>query len=266
MINIFRNYADNKRMVYEEPSIEFYSETYFRESCGGFEEFQSSEGMNLDAIRSYILSLYAKNKNHAALDVGCGRGELVLALSDLGVEKVVGIDLSEDSIALSKTTCAKKIESGQVTLAVMSCTKLEFPDDQFDVIFMTDVVEHLNDQNLKMAISEARRVLKPGGQLIIHTLPTVNYKTFGQYIIKIYFNLKGIEWWTPTSKEEVRHAGHVNIQSKPSMAYYLAQSFDKDRTRVYYGPARNEGAVKKAVGMLGLWSIFSPHLWAVAFK
>jgi SAM-dependent methyltransferase len=53
----------------------------------------------------------------------------------------------------------------------MDATSLEFDSDTFDVGLMLDVVEHLHPPILEKVLQEVGRVLKPGGKLIIHTVP-----------------------------------------------------------------------------------------------
>lgn len=266
MLQILKNYRYNTRHIYKEPPIEIYNEDYYKNQCGGFETFCHSNGEELDAIRQYVLSLCPLQHDYSALDIGCGRGEIVFSLARTGLRYVVGIDLSDDSINISRKVCDRQIENGQIAIQRMSATQLELDDKIFDVIYMTDIVEHLSDANLKKAISEAHRVLKPGGSLVIHTLPTVNYKLYGQYITKYYFGLKGMKWWTPTSQEEAALCGHVNIQSKFSLESYLYKSFEAKNVKVFYDVVNSGSALKRLVSMLGLWKIMSPHLWAVAIK
>lgn len=265
MLEIIKNFYDNKRRIYDEPSIEIYDDQYFKSSCGGFDLFHISQGKILDDVRKYILDLRPLKKHYSALDIGCGRGELVFGLAEQGLAYVVGIDLSEDAIRLAQQTCSNEIKSNQVAIQKMSATQLDFANETFDIAYMTDIVEHLSDQNLKKAISEAYRILKPGGCLIVHTLPTVNFKLYGQYLTKYYFNLKGKQRWTPTAKEEVS-LGHINIQSKDSLESCLQESFQSSRIQVFYGPVNPNGYLKKIVSMLNLWTIISPHLWAIATK
>ncbi|GFE68198.1 class I SAM-dependent methyltransferase [Chroococcus sp. FPU101] len=265
MIEFIKNYQDNKRRIYQEPSIDIYNEEYYTKECGGSEIFKLSQGSELDDVRSYVLKLCSLKPGDTAIDIGCGRGELLFALANHELHHVVGIDLSQESVNLSLQTCQQQIAQGQVTVKNMSATQLEFDNNTFDIAFMTDLVEHLSDANLRQAISEAYRVLKPGGTLIIHTLPTINFKLYGQYITKYYFRLKSIDWPTPTTKEEIVF-GHINIQSKSSLKLYLHQSFLSNDIQVFYAPVNPNGLLKKLITLLGLWSIMSPHLWAIAKK
>lgn len=263
--DIIKNYRDNARHIYKEPPINIYDDEYYKSQCGGFELFIHSKGTRLDDLREYALSLSPLSDAYVALDVGCGRGELVFALAQLRLNHVVGIDLSQDSVDISCQTCEQQIKTGQVSIQKMSATELKFNDNTFDIVYMTDIVEHLDNINLTKAISEVYRVLKPGGSLIIHTLPTVNFKLYGQYIAKLFFSFKGLEWATYTTKEEVKF-GHVNIQSKPSLESYIFQSFLRENVQVFYAPVNSDSLLKKIVALSGLWTIMSPHLWAVVRK
>ena len=251
MLEIIKNYRDNQRRVYEEPPISIYDEEYYTKQCGGFEIFLDSDGQALDDSRQRVLDLCEVNASFSALDIGCGRGELVFALAERGLTYVEGIDLSEDAIDFAVKVCDGKKFKGKVNVQLMSATELEFLDNTFDVAYMTDIVEHLSSENLKKAVSEAYRVLKPGGVLVIHTLPTVNFKLYGQYLMKYYMRLRGQEWWTPTSKQEIS-SEHINIHSRESLRDYLLCSYSSKTTNVFYGPVNPHSLLKKIVGFFGV--------------
>ncbi len=108
--------------------------------------------------------LFARYLKHApangrALDIGCGTGANLRLLHDMRF-RAVGLDASSDAIGF----CAAKglaAERG-------SATALPFPDQTFDVVLATDVIEHLDDD--AKALREIARVLKKGGIAII-TVP-----------------------------------------------------------------------------------------------
>jgi SAM-dependent methyltransferase len=90
--------------------------------------------------------------------MGCSGGPLIQQLHADGYRRVTGIDISPAAIALCR-------QRDLVDTYVMDAQKLSFPDGRFDVITASDVLEHLADA--PGAIREWRRLLKPGGVLIV---------------------------------------------------------------------------------------------------
>ena len=101
-------------------------------------------------------------KNAAILDVGCGGGRTVRKLVALAPEgKVVGLDYSAASVAVSRETNADDIASGRVQVEQGSVAALPFPDCTFDVV--TAVETHYYWPDLAANVGEVLRILKPGG-------------------------------------------------------------------------------------------------------
>lgn len=90
------------------------------------------------------------------LDVGCGTGQS-RAIYIQHCQQYTGLDLSETAIEMAKR---KFPES---TWQVGDATKLSFPESSFDVVAFSSVLHHIPDFSL--ALAEARRVLRPGGQV-----------------------------------------------------------------------------------------------------
>lgn len=93
------------------------------------------------------------------LDLGCGGGLTTTCLAQRGAT-VVGVDLSRASLHV-----ASRHARGHGCLeSVFACSRVEFlpfADASFDIVWCTDVLEHLSD--LPVAIAQIARVLKPGG-------------------------------------------------------------------------------------------------------
>ncbi len=110
----------------------------------------------------------------AILDIGCGRGLLLEKVRAVAVEGSVfsGIDISPELVRISK-------ESNPVAdIRVGDAEALPYPDNSFDVVFMTEVLEHMLD--FKAALSEVRRVLKAGGIFIV-SVPNRDWASYDFY-------------------------------------------------------------------------------------
>jgi SAM-dependent methyltransferase len=97
----------------------------------------------------------------AILDVGTGTGANLRLLRDLGFARVVGVDFSAEAIRFCAEKGLGSVQPGDV------CA-LPFADRRFDLVFATDVIEHVEDD--LAALREIRRVLRPGGHLLL-TVP-----------------------------------------------------------------------------------------------
>lgn len=91
------------------------------------------------------------------LDFGCGSGITVASLSEAGY-RAQGVDFAPDAITFGTG-------QGISGLQVVADEKLPYADASFDAITCMDVLEHLQDE--QPALTEMRRVLKPGGVLVV---------------------------------------------------------------------------------------------------
>lgn len=105
------------------------------------------------------------------LDLGCGRGRHTHALywHDAPVH-VIGLDLSEADVMATLKSFAdlpppddSPLRIG--TLAAGNAQRLPFPDDSFDAVICSEVLEHVDDPDAAMA--EITRVTKPGGRVAL---------------------------------------------------------------------------------------------------
>jgi SAM-dependent methyltransferase len=98
------------------------------------------------------------SRDAAILEIGCSSGPLLLALRAAGYRKVKGIDTSQKAVDRAR-------QRDLIDVEVMDGAKLGFADGSFDVVIASDVLEHIeNDQR---AVEEWKRVLSPGGTLLI---------------------------------------------------------------------------------------------------
>jgi ubiquinone/menaquinone biosynthesis C-methylase UbiE len=97
------------------------------------------------------------------LDFGCGNGIASYALARAGYQ-VIGMDSSKGELV--GINAAKKIQGlDGVHFELQHSTgeKMSFPDNIFDVVWMREVLHHIND--LKCFLSKIEHILKPSGIL-----------------------------------------------------------------------------------------------------
>jgi ubiquinone/menaquinone biosynthesis C-methylase UbiE len=149
-----------------------YDSRYFFGSCEGYKEFRESGGRKLGARFQKALELAQIQPDERVLDIGCGRGELVVHAAMRGAY-AVGIDYAEGAVRIAEEALAgypPEIRD-RADVRQMNARALDFADESFDLAFMSDVVEHLYPRELEEAVRDTWRVLRPGGRLIVHTCP-----------------------------------------------------------------------------------------------
>jgi ubiquinone/menaquinone biosynthesis C-methylase UbiE len=145
---------------------EIYDRDYYlSERVEGWEQFR--DGRGISPIKEHELRILGVGPGLRFLDAGCGRGEVMLAASGMGMQ-VAGVDYSEAAVEIALETVAE-VEGAEVKRSDVA--ELPWPDGSFDRILMGDVIEHLDPDHGESAIRELRRVLRPGGRVLVHTAP-----------------------------------------------------------------------------------------------
>jgi arsenite methyltransferase len=125
--------------------------------------------------RENALDLIQWRGNESVLDVGCGRGLMLIgAAQRLTTGRAVGIDTWEakdlsDNFSQAATDNAQKAGvQSKVTVQTADARALPFADSSFDVVVSHTVIHNIPDASDRYkALSEIVRVLRPGGQLIL---------------------------------------------------------------------------------------------------
>ncbi len=155
---------------------ELYDEDYFLTACEGYAEFKSSAGEYLSRRLEEALRVAGVAANMRILDVGCGRGEILRHIRQLGAQPF-GVDYAAVAVRISRQVMLAEQED-TIHVQQANARQLPFPAATFDRVLMLDIVEHLYPPELAEALAEAYRVLKPGGRLIVHTAPNVWYDRY----------------------------------------------------------------------------------------
>ena len=218
----------NKNPMPETQGVDpkLYDKEYF-ESIDGAQYFAE----NKTAPKFiYAVNISGLTTGESALDIGCGRGDLMMALAQIGAD-VTGIDYSQEALDIVQKALAKQTAEWKHIIKVLhsDATALNFSGQTFDYVFMTDIVEHLYPSELQKCFEECKRVLKPGGKLIVHTAPNRWYNDFGyplweQPINKILNRLFRQNLLTRPIRTELDFKVHINEQTILSLKKYLVKA------------------------------------------
>lgn len=119
-----------------------------------------------------FLSYYetvANGSSKTILDVGCSPGHLAIAIARSG-HKVTGIDLNDEYLVKYNPGWLGEITRIKWNIET---DRLNFPDQSFDCILFTEILEHIAITHPRILLADLYRMLKPGGVLYI-TTPNVS--------------------------------------------------------------------------------------------
>lgn len=141
--------------------------------------------------KRYSLEMIPQGRTLKVLDIGCATGLNSNSIKKFG-HKVIGIEYS--NVALREYS-NKGYNCIQANIAV----NLPFLENVFDVVFASEVIEHIYDTDL--LLEEAYRVLKSGGVIILST-PNSSF-----WVYKLLFVIG-------KTVNDLQHPGHVRFFTK----------------------------------------------------
>jgi len=127
---------------------------------------QFDEMADMTLISQPIMTRIYPVTNPLILDLatGAGRVPLILARNGRFEGHVIGLDASRRMLNVARQKVAEDRFERYITLMRHDASELPFADDSFDVVTCLEALEFLPDQ--RAALSEMRRVLRPGGTLL----------------------------------------------------------------------------------------------------
>ena len=120
---------------------------------------------------NWIVKHFPKNKKPVVLDIGCGNGALLKELSPM-IENGIGVDASEGII---KVACERQSEIRNLKFEIINGPKLPVEDKSVDVVISLLSFRYLDWDPL---MDEIKRVLKPGGKILIIDMIAVPAKWY----------------------------------------------------------------------------------------
>ncbi len=168
------------------------------------------------------------------LDVATGTADLALEALSLDPAHVVGIDISEEMLAYGRKKISRRGEENRVVLQTADAENLPFEDASFDAAMVAFGVR--NFENLLAGLQDIRRVLRPGGVLIVleFSQPTVfpvkqAYQVYSRHVLprigRAVSQNEGAYQYLPDSVaafpsgedflERMRTSGYTDLSWKP---------------------------------------------------
>ena len=195
-----------------------------------------------DMARGQVMWLHGHSRGRL-LDIGCGNGHFLAVMRHLGWE-IVGCDLDPEAAKLARTNLQAPIFAGTLTEA-------GYPNDSFDAITLSHVIEHVYDPIELLA--ECRRVLMPGGQLVV---VTPNVGSLGHKVFHKAWSLldppRHLFLFSPQALRDCASATGLQITrlwTTPRLAYWWwATSRLRRHTEIFDGGTANR--------WLLAWSVF----------
>jgi len=142
--------------------------TIFQKVKSTFSDLRHWWGDHLD-VRTYLYVELQKLENQKVLDVGCGTGNLMPALSDSN--RVYGTEMDPHAATLARQL------NPRADVRLVRTSRLPFAKRFFDVVVCAHVIEVVPASERAVFLREIHRVLKPRGLLLLTTPNNARYRS-----------------------------------------------------------------------------------------
>jgi len=134
------------------------------------EEAESYDAMDHSGPNAaFVERLVQLGAHGRMLDIGTGPGHIPLLVCDaLPDATVVGIDLARHMLTIAEKHRERSPHAGRVAFELADAKGLAFDGASFDTVYSNTILHHIPDP--RPFLREARRVLKPGGVLLLRDL------------------------------------------------------------------------------------------------
>lgn len=182
--------------------------------------------------RQKILDFIKEGKVRV-LDICTGTASNAILIADKKRNaEVVGIDLSRDMLRIAKERIRKR-NIRNIKTRVMDATRMDFKDHSFDIVLISLILHEIDKNLVGKIINEAKRVLKPDGDIVIveweepkhffqrfmfgfiRLLEPKGFKEFIKLDLKEYFTVYGLK------VKRMIHCDYSQVLKLGSGAYFL---------------------------------------------
>lgn len=210
---------DQTRLAQVKHEREIKAAEYFRTNA---QQWDSLRAMHVDDqnVEGMILSMLEGHETGDLLDIGTGTGRMLEILAPLAT-RAEGIDRSRSMLSIARTNMDRmNMENCHVRHGDMY--SLPFDDGSFDTIMFHQVLHYVDDPEL--AVVEAVRVLRPGGQMMIVDFAPHNVEELRRNHAhhRLGFPTGEVKSWFENSELKFLHA--QNMKGDPlTVSLWLAE-------------------------------------------
>ena len=115
--------------------------------------------------RKKAMRIIGNGRASKILDVACGTGDFSMEALKHGVQRVIGVDISENMLNVAREKMQARGLSDRLEFVNGDCEHLPFKNDEFDAVTVAFGVR--NFEHLEKGLAEMFRVVKPGGHVVI---------------------------------------------------------------------------------------------------
>jgi ubiquinone/menaquinone biosynthesis C-methylase UbiE len=194
------------------------------------------------------------------LDAGCGSGAFLPLLAEqVGPRgRVSALDLTAEHVA----TARRRTAGLPCDVVCGDVLHLPYPDDRFDAVWCANTVQYLPDASLRQALSEMRRVVRPGGLIAVKEIDVsvVTARPGDPFLFADFFRLAGASPGYGAqllrSRDLYRwldEAGLTGVRQRTVLSEHYGPLSAVEKA--FYGPSCAQIAAKaRMLGAPGDWS------------
>jgi 2-polyprenyl-3-methyl-5-hydroxy-6-metoxy-1,4-benzoquinol methylase len=202
-----------------------------------------------------VLPWLPAKKQCAIVELACGHGSFLCWMKDHGYDNIVGIDSCEEQTALAAKVGASITTEDAITWIGRQ------PDASLDILVAIDFAEHISKDDFMDVLHHSKRLLKPGGKLILR-LPNGGSPLVG---INLFNDITHVWTYTPNclaTLGRMHGFSSVQFEDESTSAIRDHRWFKVPLSRAAKLILSNlfMAATKERIQ----W--WSPHLWACLIK